>query len=107
MKNLRKKIISVYEKLPQRSFIAADMGRELGYILDESGYFATCKNVRVALTNLCKEGYLYQWITGNGLSPSGISNTCTYSVNYLRRDSDLAKRLLSNPNRELIGYRIR
>jgi hypothetical protein len=107
MKGLKQKIIEVYESMPQRAFIASEMAKEIGYELDEYGYFATCKNVRVAMTKLCKDGYLYQWITGNGMSPSSISNTCTYSIHYMRRDSNLAKTLLTHPNRTISGYRIR
>ncbi len=107
MKGLKQKILSVFDELPQRYFIAAQMANEIGYPTNEYGYFSTCKNVRIAMTKLCKEGFLYQWVTGNGQSPSALSNTATYSVNYLRRDSDLAKTLLNNPNRTLDGYRIR
>lgn len=88
-------------------FTAADIAREIGYPLNENGYFDSCPNVRRVLTKLCKEGKLYQWITGNGMSPSAISNTPKYNVNYLKVESDLANTLLNHPNRELVGYRIR
>lgn len=88
-------------------FTAADIAREIDYPLNESGYFDTCPNIRRVLTKMCKDGKLYQWITGNGMSPSALSNTPKYNVNYLKVDSDLANILLNHPNRELVGYRIR
>lgn len=88
-------------------FTAADIAREIDYPLNESGYFDTCPNIGRVLTKLCKEGKLYLWITGNGMSPSALSNTPKYNVNYLKVDSDLANTLLNHPNRELVGYRIR
>lgn len=91
----------------QGKFTAVDIANEIQYPLDESAYYPTCPNVRRALTKLCKRGLLYQWIIGEGLSASEISNTPNYTVNYLRRDSSLAKILTEHPNRELVGYRIR
>ena len=103
---LKERILSVLANR-QGKFSAVDIAEEIGYPIDGFGCLSTCKNVRVILTNLCKEGLLYQWITGNGLSPYAITNTAKYSVEYLRRDSELAKTLLEHPNRTLAGYRIR
>lgn len=103
---LKERILSVLANR-QGKFSAVDIAEEIGYPIDGFGCLATCKNVRVVLTNLCKDGLLYQWITGNGLSPFAITNTAKYSVDYLRRDSELAKTLTTHPNRTLVGYRIR
>lgn len=103
---LKERIISVLANR-QGKFSVVDIAEEIGYPVDSFGCLATCKNVRVVLTKLCKEGLLYQWVTGNGLSPFAITNTAKYSVDYLRRDSELAKTLLDHPNRTLVGYRIR
>jgi hypothetical protein len=89
------------------AFIAADIARAINYPMKETGYFDTCPQIRRVLTKLCKNGVLYQWITGNGMSPSAISNTPKYNVNYLKRNSDLASILLKHPNRQLVGYRFR
>lgn len=104
---MSKKEILNYLESRNGCFTAADIAREMGLPLAETGYFDTAPNVRRILTKLCKEGYLYQWITGNGISPSALSNTPTYNVNYLKRDSELAITLLNNPNRTINGYRIR
>lgn len=106
MKDLRQTILNT---IADRNcmFTAVTIAEEIGYPLDYSAYYPTCKNVRVILTKLCKEGILYQWIIGEGRSVSSLSNTPTYSVNYLRRDSPLAKTLLNHPNRTLDGHRIR
>ena len=106
MINLTDQILNVISNR-QGKFTAVDIAEEIGYPLNETAYFPSCRNVRVILTKLCKEGLLYQWITGNGLSPTSIGNTSTYTVNYLRRDSDLASILLNHSNRKLIGYRIK
>lgn len=103
---LKERILSVLVNR-QGKFSAVDIAGEIGYPIDRFGCLSTCKNVRVILTKLCKEGLLYQWITGNGLSPFSLTNTAKYSVYYLRRDSNLAKTLLEHPNRTLVGYRIR
>lgn len=103
---LKQRILSVLANR-QGKFSAVDIAEEIGYPIDNIGCLSTCKNVRVILTKLCKDGLLYQWITGNGLSPFAITNTAKYSVEYLRRDSELAKTLLEHPNRTLTGYRIR
>lgn len=103
---LMKRILPVLANR-QGKFTAVDIAEEIGYPLDKSAYYPTCPNVRVALTKLCKSGLLYQWIIGEGMSASAISNTPNYTVNYLRRDSNLAKTLTEHPNRELVGYRIR
>lgn len=103
---LRERVLSVLQNR-EGKFTAVDIANDIGYPLKDDAVYPTCPNVRRMLTKLCKEGILFQWITGNGRSPFGFSKVPTYDVNYLRRDSNLAKILIENPNRILTGYRIR
>lgn len=106
MSKLKKRVIEHVQGLGHW-FTAVDVAAALHVELDSSHYYPTCPKVRRILTELCKEGVLYQFITGEGRMPSGITKTATYSVNYLNRNSELANRLLNHPNRRLNGYRIR
>lgn len=103
---LRERVLSVLQDR-EGKFTAVDIANEIGYPLKDDAVYPTCPNVRRMLTKLCKEGILFQWVTGNGISPFTISEVPTYTVNYLRRDSNLAKTLTEHPNRILTGYRIR
>jgi hypothetical protein len=103
---LRKKILCAINGRKGK-FTAVQIAEEIGYTLKHEGVYPTCPNVRRMLTQLCKEGLLYQWITGNGMSPFAISEVPTYDVNYLLRTSELAEVLINHPNRILNGYRIR
>jgi hypothetical protein len=103
---LKDRVLSFINSRGNGYYTAADVAREIGYPLTD-GYFETCPQVRRVLTSLCKAGLLYQWITGNGLGPSGITATPKYNVNFLRRDCELAQTLISHPNRTIVGYRIR
>jgi hypothetical protein len=102
---LRRRILQVLDKRGGK-FTSVDIAQEIGYPLDYSAFYPSCKNVRVILTDLCKRGLLYQWIIGEGMSVSTISNTPKYAVYYLRRDSSLAEILTNHPNRRVNGYRI-
>lgn len=106
MSELKKRIMEHVQGLGHW-FTAVDVATALGVELDASHYFPKCTRVRRILTELCKDGMLYQFITGEGRMPSGITKTATYSVNYLNRNTELANTLLTHPNRRLNGYRIR
>lgn len=57
------------------------------------------------LLQLCKEGFLYQWVIGVGSKCDLTDNAPSWDLFYIRRDSELAQRLTQN--RTIKGYRIR
>ena len=105
-KTLRDKIMSELDNRKYGKFDAESIADAIGVPL-KGNLYGTTPNVRRVLTQLCKEGLLYQWVLGNGMQPFALTRTATYNIYYLHRDSELANTLINHPNRTIKGYRIR
>lgn len=106
---IKEKIIEFLETPSGKhsKYTALEVAEAIGHPIALTGYYGHCPQVGRVLTQLCKEGVLYQWVTGNGSSPVAFTNVAKYDVNYLRQDSQLAKDLKQSPSRILKGYRFK
>lgn len=102
----KKRVLAV---IPNHKFTASDIAKEIDYPTQmKNSFFETCPQVSKILLSLCKEGLLYQWVIGTGGGLNGMTyNSHKWELYYVKRDTELAKTLVSHPNRIVSGYRIR
>jgi hypothetical protein len=105
-RELKKEVIAFFER-HEGKYTAVEVAEALEYpVQDGQAFYRTCPSVRRVLTQLCKEGLLYQWVIGTGMSPL-TDRICPYEVSYLKRDSELAGELLKSRGNLLKGYRFK
>lgn len=104
MKSTRDRILEVLPNLNGR-FYAVEVADMIGAKVKNGGFYQTAPYVTKILTQLCKEGVLYQWIIGVGGKHDLSDCVPSWEMFYIKRDSDLAKQVVES--RGVKGYRIR
>ena len=95
-----KKVLPEYHS----TFTAVDIAQRIGVKVSCPNNYDTAPYITKLLKELCKEGFLYQWVKGveykNDLSDSAPN----WNMNYIRQDSPRGKEL--KERRGVNGYRI-
>ena len=98
------KILNILPTINHK-FTCVDIAEIIGAKINMPCAYETAPYITKLLTELCKEGILYQRIIGVG----GMNDLSDYAPKwemwYIRCNTDLAKELLKK--RELNGYRFR